>query len=74
MYRKIGVTEAGDAGLDLSWVSKLFDVNVIITKHLTPKNTALIKALLNNKDKIILHCTCTGYGGTLMEKNVPTPT
>lgn len=73
MYRKIGVTEAGDAGLDLSWVSKLFDVNVIITKHLTPKNTALIKALLNNKDKIILHCTCTGYGGTKMEQNVPTP-
>lgn len=70
---KIGITEAGDAGLDFSWVDKLFDVNIIITKHLTTKNERLIKALLENSNKIILHCTCTGYGGTKMERNVPTP-
>ena len=23
---KIGITEAGDAGLDFSWVDKLFDI------------------------------------------------
>lgn len=70
---KIGITEAGDAGLDFSWVDKLFDINIIITKHLTIKNERLIKALLENSNRIILHCTCTGYGGTKMERNVPTP-
>ena len=30
---KIGITEAGDAGLDFSWVDKLFNINIIITKH-----------------------------------------
>lgn len=70
---KVGVTEAGDAGLDFSWVDRLYDVNVIITKHLTTKNTCLIRALLDHSDKIILHCTCTGYGGTKIEPNVPTP-
>ncbi len=70
---KIGITEAGDAGIDFSWIDKLFDINIIITKHLTAKNKRLIEALLENSDKIILHCTCTGYGGTKMERNVPTP-
>lgn len=70
---KIGITEAGDAGLDLSWVDKLFDINIIITKHLTVKNMNFINMLLENKNKIILHVTCTGYGSTKMEPNVPTP-
>lgn len=38
---KIGVTEAGDGGLDLSWKDKLFDANIIITKHLTSKMSDL---------------------------------
>lgn len=71
---KIGITEAGDAGLDFSWADKLYDINIIITKHLTPKNTKLMSLLLENYDKIILHCTCTGYGGTIVEPNVPKPT
>lgn len=70
---KIGITEAGDAGLDFSWIDKLFDINIIITKHLTAKNQQFIKALLENSNRIILHCTCTGYGGTKMERNVPNP-
>lgn len=70
---KIGITEAGDGGLDFSWIDKLYDINIIITKHLTSKNKKLLNALLNNADKIILHCTCTGYGKTLIEPNVPTP-
>ena len=68
---KIGITEAGDAGLDFSWEPKLFEINIIISKHLTANNNRLIQALLNNKNKIIFHCTCTGYGGTTMEPNVP---
>lgn len=70
---KFGITEAGDAGLDFSWSDKLLDGNIIITKHLTPKNTELIKLLIKNQDKIILHATCTGHGGTKMEPNVPKP-
>ena len=70
---KFGITEAGDAGLDYSWANKLLDGNIIITKHLTAKNNKLIELLLKNKNKIILHVTCTGYGGTKMEPNVPKP-
>ena len=37
---KIGFTERGDAGIDLSWVSKLenneVDGAVLITKNITP--------------------------------------
>lgn len=75
MYPRIkaGITERGDAGLDFSWADKLFDVNIIITKHLTVKNVRLINLLLKNKNRIILHCTCTGYGKTKMEPNVPSP-
>lgn len=66
---KVGITERGDAGLDFSWVKKLLDANIIITKNL---NDTIIQHLIDNKEKIILHITCTGYGGTVIEPNVPT--
>lgn len=72
---KYGITEAGDAGLDLSWEAKLqtVDMAVIISKHITLKNKPFLDALLRHKrGNIILHCTCTGYGGTVLEPNVPT--
>jgi DNA repair photolyase len=65
---KIGITECGDAGLDFSWVDKLFDANIIISKSL---NDTLIEKLVKNKSKIIFHMTCTGWGGTTFEPNVP---
>lgn len=67
---KIGVTERGDGGLDLSWVGKLDKVDgaIIITKNLTNK---CINAIIENQDKLIVHCTCTGFGGTVLEPNVP---
>jgi DNA repair photolyase len=34
-------------------------------------NNKLIENLISNKDKIIFHCTCTGFGGTVIEPNVP---
>lgn len=70
---KFGITEAGDAGLDFSWVDKLLDGNIIITKHMTTQNKKLNKLLLENQDRVILHVTCTGHGGTEMEPNVPKP-
>jgi len=66
---KVGITERGDAGLDFSWVNKLLDANIIITKNL---NDVMIEHLINNKEKIILHVTCTGFGGTKIEPKVPT--
>lgn len=68
---KIGITEAGDAGIDLNWVDKLGTVDgaVAVTKNLTP---AFRKAALAVKDKLIIHATITGFGGTKVEPNVPT--
>jgi hypothetical protein len=67
---KIGITERGDAGIDLSWTKKLPNVDgaILITKNL---NDNFIEAVLRNKDKVIVHITCTGYGGTVLEPNVP---
>lgn len=69
-----GITERGDAGLDLSWKDKLdqVDAAVIITKNAAAPGfkNALIDAH-NAGHKIILHVTCTGMGATLLEPNVP---
>ena len=64
----IGITERGDAGLDFGWENKLYDANILITKHV---NDEFIKKVLNHKDKIIVHATITGFGGTILEPNVP---
>lgn len=67
---KIGITEAGDAGIDLSWANKLASVDgaILVTKNITP---GFIKKVLENKNKLIVHVTCTGYGGTVLEPYVP---
>lgn len=67
---KIGATDGGDAGLDLSWVDKLNTVDgaIVITKNLTQ---GFRDAVLSNKEKLIVHATATGYGGTVLEPNVP---
>lgn len=69
---KIGITEAGDAGIDLSWEDKLSTVDgaVLVTKNVTD---AFIDAVMRNADKLIVHATVTGYGGTVVEPNVPKP-
>ncbi len=67
---KIGVTEAGDAGLDLAWTDRLAKVQgaIVITKSITPK---FHEAVLEHSNKLIVHATCTGYGGTIVEPKVP---
>lgn len=67
---KIGITERGDAGLDLSWYDKLCTVDgaIIITKNINDRFSEL---LLSATTPTILHCTCTGWGTTWMEPNVP---
>ena len=69
---KIGITERGDAAIDFSWVDKLSKVDgaIIITKNLTDKfiETFLEQSKVHN---LILHCTCTGWGSSIFEPNVP---
>lgn len=67
---KFGITERGDAGLDLSWQNRLNAVvgAIIISKSASKE---LEKALLKHKNKCIYHATCTGLGGTILEPNVP---
>lgn len=64
----IGTTECGDPGLVFDWVNNLQPANIIITKNL---NDTLIQHILTHQKQIILHVTCTGYGGTKLEPNVP---
>lgn len=71
---KIGFTEQGDAGLDLTWQNKLNTVDgaILITKNANPKfQDALLNAHTTYPNKIILHVGCTGLGGTIIEPHVP---
>lgn len=67
----IGITESGDPSIDFSWTSKVDNCDgvILITKNVSDK---LISQIMKYKDKIILHATCTGMGGTIIEPYVPT--
>jgi hypothetical protein len=66
--QKFGITEAGEVSFNLDVFDRLYEGNIIITKRLTSK---LIDKLIEHKDKIILHLTCTGWGGSVLEPFVP---
>lgn len=70
---KIGITERGDAGIDMGWVHKINDVDgaVLITKNITPLFIQNVISCFNTGHKLIVHATCTGWGGTVFEPNVP---
>lgn len=68
IINKVGITENGEINFNLDVFERLYDANIIITKRLSPK---LIDKLVENKDKIILHLTCTGYGASVIEPLVP---
>ena len=70
---KIGITEQGDAGLDLSWVKKLSNVDaaILITKNLTRKCMDAILQAHKDSHRLILHVGCTGWGNSPVEPNVP---
>ena len=65
----IGICESGEVAFDLSVFDRLYEGNIIITKRLTEK---LIEKLIENKNKCIVHLTCTGLGGSKVEPFVPT--
>ena len=70
---KIGITERGDAAIDLSWSSKMDSVNgaVVITKNCASPDFQ--NAVRQHKNKLIVHATITGNGGSFIEPNVPNP-
>lgn len=75
---KIGFTERGDGGLDLSWVQKCEDGKVdgvvVVTKQLTPQCQEEILRLSQLGFPVLLHYSITGWGGTQIEPNVSTYT
>lgn len=66
--QRIGTTESGEIAFNLEAFDRLYKGNIIITKRLTDK---LIEKLIEHKDKIILHITCTGFGHSRIEPFVP---
>lgn len=67
--QRFGTTEISDPCFHLELFDNLYDGNLIITKRLTAQ---FIDKLIENKEKIILHLTVTGMGGTKIEPFVPT--
>ena len=70
---KIGMTECGcDPGIDFSWIPALHDKDgaILITKNITDKFiTHVIEE--NKRTPLTVHATTTGWGGTVIEPNVP---
>ena len=68
---RFGITERGDAALDRSWTGKLDKVvgAILITKNVLHNN--FWKTCLMYSNKIIIHATITGMGGTTIEPYVP---
>lgn len=78
MKKRIGVTEAGDAGIDLSWYEKLMTNDelvgsILITKAIANKSFQdKVFELIKSKPTII-HADVTGWGGSAMEPRIKTP-
>ena len=70
---KIGITERGDAALDFSWYDKLNTVSgaILITKNITDEFIHRVMQAYQNGYKLIIHATCTGWGQSIIEPNVP---
>lgn len=68
MKTKIGITERGDAGIDLSWYKNIhkYDGVILITKVLSSKFIEM-----SSNCNSIVHATITGLGKTVYEPNVP---
>lgn len=70
---KIGITETYEPSYDMRWIDNLKDINFIITKNLTDELIRNIISLNQKGVKFIIHATCTGWGSTFLEPNVPNP-
>jgi DNA repair photolyase len=68
--QKIGITEQGDAALDLKWRPWVLAGKPAI---LISKDPGLLYEYVKDLENVnlIIHCTITGNGGTIIEPNVP---
>ena len=55
----------------LSGKEELGILNVVKTKTLRADDKRQLKFLLKNKDSIVLHLLCSGYGGSVFEPGAP---
>lgn len=72
----IGITERGDAALDLSWKDWVFAQKrpaILISKDPSKLYAEMseMSAGRGFQPNVIVHCTITGFGGTKIEPNVP---
>ena len=71
MENFVGITERGDAALNEGWVDWVYKQNkpaILITKNaplLFEKHPDIFEK------RVIIHATCTGLGGSVLEPNVP---
>lgn len=73
---KIAVTERGDLCFDSTWDQKLrtgfYDGAILITKNAnTEVQNKILSLYQSGYTHLILHLTCTGWGGTVVEPHVP---
>lgn len=74
----IGITERGDAALDLSWEDWVFMQRrpaILISKDPCKLYQAIVEMIAKYSftPNVIVHCTITGLGGSKIEPNVPKP-
>lgn len=67
---RVGITERGDASQHFGWIDKLDDVEfaILITKSL---NDRFIEEVAKRPQRLVVHATCTGMGGSVIEPRVP---
>lgn len=53
------------------WESRLALVNVVQTRFIGSGDREFFKKLIDNKEFIILHVVCSGWGGTKFEPGIP---
>ncbi|MBU1173324.1 MAG: DUF1848 family protein [Proteobacteria bacterium] len=66
----IGITERTDPTANLNWRSWVKEGKPAI---LITKRPDILVSMIDNKDNIIVHCTITGLGNTLVEPHIPPP-
>lgn len=72
---RIGITERGDSGVSFDWIEPIrngdVDGAVLITKKINEKFIREVINLHQLGRKMIVHCTVTGWGNTIIEPRVP---
>jgi DNA repair photolyase len=68
---RIGITERGDAALDLSWRERLDEVDGVILITKDPRKLLREVNLDTLEKPFVVHSTITGYGGTALEPRAP---